>query len=45
VEIYLAPLTVPLAPTGNPMDAGAAPAKKATPAAVKSRKDDDEPTK
>jgi chemotaxis protein MotB len=45
VEIFLAPLTVPLAPTGNPMDAGSAPAKKATPAAVKSRNDDDEPTK
>ena len=25
VEIFLAPLTVPLAPTGNPMDAGSAP--------------------
>ena len=45
VEIFLAPLTVPLAPTGNPMDAGSAPSRKATPAAVKSRNDDDEPTK
>ncbi|MEY4827511.1 MAG: hypothetical protein RLZZ288_1062, partial [Planctomycetota bacterium] len=43
--IFLAPLTVPLAPTGNPMDAGSAPSRKATPAAVKSRNDDDEPTK
>lgn len=44
VEIYLTPLTVPVAATGSPVDASAP--KKAAPAPVKSRKeDDDEPTK
>ena len=42
VEIYLTPLTVPLAPTGNPVDA-AAGKKKATPAPVKGKaKSDDD---
>lgn len=44
VEIYLTPLTVPVGPSGNPMEA-AAPAKTAAPAPVKSRDADDEPTK
>ena len=45
VEIYLTPLTVPLAPMGNPMDAAAG--KKPAPAPVKgkAKSDDDEPTK
>ncbi len=42
VEIFLAPLTVPLAPTGNPMES-AAPAK--TPNPVTNREANDEPTK
>ena len=43
VEIYLTPLTVAVAPTSNPIDAAAG--KKATPAPVKSKSQDDEPTK
>jgi chemotaxis protein MotB len=44
VEIYLTPLTVAVAPTGNPVDAAAG---RKAPAGVKSRQpsDDDEPTK
>ncbi|MFM7806834.1 MAG: flagellar motor protein MotB [Planctomycetota bacterium] len=45
VEIYLTPLTVAVAPTGNPVDAAAG--RKAAPAPVKgkAKSDDDEPTK
>jgi hypothetical protein len=41
VEIFLSPLTVPLAPTGNPMDAGAGKPRPAPAADA----DDGEPTK
>jgi len=42
VEIFLSPMTVPIMGTGNPMDA---PAPKSAPAPVRSKSDDDEPTK
>jgi len=47
VEIFLAPLTVPLEPTGNPMGSNAGDSSKAkvVPAAVRSKNADDEPTK
>jgi len=42
VEIFLTPLTVPIMSSGNPTDA---PAPRSAPAPVRSKSEDDEPTK